>query len=107
MTPAEMPLNPSILHPPSSILYPPSSLILGGSRASWNWKEREGDEATMNGIEAWAFALRGNYKPGIELEAKDFEEYDLIVVNLNFGFLPHYQRLLSMTRTHRARIIGL
>jgi hypothetical protein len=99
--------DPTSTPAPHSALRTPNILVLGGNRGSWNWKERQGDEPTMNGIEAWTFALRGSYKAGVELTAGDFEEYDLIVANLNFGYLPYYQQILSKRRNHRTKVVGL
>lgn len=61
----------------------------------------------MNGVEAWVFALRGEYRYGGNLAASDFDSYDLIILNLNIEILPHYRRLLRNAVSRRATVIGL
>ncbi|MDB5033370.1 MAG: hypothetical protein JWQ98_611 [Chlorobi bacterium] len=85
----------------------PKVLVCGGNRGRWHWKDRAHEEPITNGIEAWVFALRGEYLQGIELRAEDLDRYDLIVLNLNFGYLPHYRRVLGAAPSRRARLVGL
>jgi hypothetical protein len=83
------------------------AIVAGGSPGAWNWKQLAHDAATMNGIEAWVFALQGDYKRGTDLMPDDLDRYDLAVVNMNFGYLPHYRQALATGRQRRAKLVGL
>lgn len=84
-----------------------STLLTGGNRGSWSWSERAHEEEVMNGVEAWVFALRGDYKAWTMLEDADLDRYDLIILNMNFEALGHYERLIASRRERRAKLVGL
>ena len=85
----------------------PRALVCGGNPGRWSWRDRAHEESTMNGVEAWVFALRADYIDGGELRRSDLDSHDLVVLNLNFDRLPHYLRMLEGGASRRARVVGL
>jgi len=73
----------------------------------WRWSDRAHEEASTNGVEAWVYALRGEYKMWRELRREDFSGYDLIILNMNPAALGHYKRLLDDGAGRRAKVVGL
>lgn len=39
----------------------PKVLVISGIRERWKSSERRNDAATMNGVEAWVYAMNGDY----------------------------------------------
>lgn len=85
----------------------PKALVCANNSGSWHWRDRAKEESTMNGVESWVFALRGKYKHASMLQAKDLEENDLIILNLDYSLLTHYLTVLSKTTSRRAKVVGL
>ena len=46
-------------------------------------KEKRSEAATTNGIEAWVFALDGDYAEGPTVRASVLEGYDIVIANTN------------------------
>jgi hypothetical protein len=89
------------------VSWPGEVLVCGGNRGAWRWSDRAHEEIFTNGIEAWVFALRGEYRPGSEFRSSDLDRYDLIILNLNLETLDHYERELKGGSSRRAKVAGL
>jgi hypothetical protein len=76
----------------------PRLLLLGGSRGSWSAKDRQGEAATMNGIEAWVYAFNGDYAEGPAAKQDQLKGYDIIIANTNN---PH-DHLLRLAQNRSA-----
>ena len=85
----------------------PKTLVCANNSGSWRWVDRAKEENTMNGIESWVYALRGRYKHASMLQAKDVQENDLVILNLDYPLLTHYHSVLSQDSVRRAKVIGL
>lgn len=82
------------------------ALIVGGNRQSWKWSDRQDDADVVNGIEAWVYALRGEYVWGGRLRQEHLSQFDIIILNLNPEFLARFDQLLQ-SDLPRGRVIGL
>jgi hypothetical protein len=47
----------------------------------------------VNGIEAWVYALNGNYIQGITAHSRDLEAFDIVIANYNFSAADHLLKL--------------
>lgn len=83
------------------------SLVCGGHPGAWRWSDRADEEGFANGVEAWVYALRGEYRQWGLLRAEDLASYDLIILNTNPEALPHYRRLLGSTTNRKAKVAAL
>lgn len=83
------------------------SLVCGGHPGAWHWSDRADEEGLSNGVEAWVYTLRGEYRQWSLLRAEDLASYDLLILNTNPEALPSYRRLLGGTPNRKAKIVGL
>jgi hypothetical protein len=79
----------------------PSTLVLSAPNGRWNARgENLSQAGTMNGIEAWVYALHGDYLGYKQATAKDIARYDLVIANTNLSFLPDFIRLAESRPQH-------
>lgn len=71
----------------------PKVVVLGGNTGSWHAQDRISEASTMNGIEAWVYALNGNYIEGSTARSRDLEQYDIVIANYNFSATDHLLKL--------------
>lgn len=79
----------------------PTTLVLSAPNGRWNAKNESAYQAsTMNGVEAWVYALGGNYLGYKQATAQDITQYDLVIANTNLSFLPTFVRLAEARPQH-------
>lgn len=83
------------------------SHVYGGLPGTWHWSQRANEEESCNGVEAWVYALRGEYRHWSLLRAEDLSGCDLIILNMNQEALPHYRGVLGAAANRTAKIVGL
>lgn len=75
----------------------PKVLVISGIRERWKASERHNDAATMNGVEAWVYAMNGDYIGENTITEKDITRYDIVICNTNEVYTPRrVEKLLRL-----------
>ncbi|MFN9340172.1 MAG: hypothetical protein ACK6BZ_11850, partial [Candidatus Kapaibacterium sp.] len=75
----------------------PKVLVISGIRERWKSSERRNDAATMNGVEAWVYAMNGDYIGENTITEKDIARYDIVICNTNEVYTPRrVEKLLRL-----------
>lgn len=61
----------------------PKVLVISGVREQWKSVERKKNASIMNGVEAWVYAMDGDYIGENKVTARDIAQYDIIICNTN------------------------
>lgn len=76
----------------------PRTLVLGANPGRWRHDSPDAQFRNGNGVEAWAYAMEGEYW-GVPLpKPPDLDDYELIIANLVFELLPAYRKLQDGSR---------
>lgn len=59
----------------------PKTLVLSNAKGRWHAADHAEYGATMNGVEAWAYAYHGDYIGYKQVTQKDIEQYDIVIAN--------------------------
>ena len=60
----------------------PSTLVLSAPSGRWRAKDETASQAaTMNGVEAWVYALGGDYLGYKQATAQDIARYSIVIAN--------------------------
>lgn len=79
----------------------PSTLVLSAPSGRWKAKDETASQAaTMNGVEAWVYALGGDYLGYKQATAQDIARYSIVIANTNLSFLPDFIRLAESRPQH-------
>ncbi|MBD1210201.1 MAG: hypothetical protein H9535_17340 [Ignavibacteria bacterium] len=79
----------------------PSTLVLSAPSGRWKAKEEIASQAaTMNGVEAWVYALGGDYLGYKQATVQDIARYSIVIANTNLSFLPDFIRLAESRPQH-------
>lgn len=77
----------------------PRTLVLGANPGRWNFKDANASFRDGNGIEAWAYALQGDYWGSpLARVAPEIREYELVIANLHPAVRKRYPRLQDQLR---------
>ena len=68
---------------------------MGGNPGRWNYQNPDAAYRIANGVEAWVFALKGDWIGRKMPEPSEIQDYDLVMANLNPPNLPAYLRLMQ------------
>lgn len=79
------------------------SVVFSLNPGRWNYQDSDAPFQNTNGVEAWVYALRGDYRGPGHQETKG---YELIVANLNPELISTYQRLQD-TKTSNTKWVTL
>ncbi|HLK58758.1 MAG TPA: glycosyltransferase [Chthonomonadaceae bacterium] len=82
------------------------SLLIGGNPGRWNHADPAAPYRTGNGIEAWAYALQGDYWGPDAPTQEVIARYDLVVANLNPWLIPPFVPLAE-ARAQTTRWVSL
>lgn len=84
------------------------TLVSGGERGSWTSTTHDTESTPYLGSAGlWAAALGGDYKQAMLLRDRDFSEYDLILIELDFSMLAHIKAVLREREEGSAQIVGM
>ena len=61
----------------------PKVLVISGVREQWKSDDRKKHASIMNGVEAWVYAMNGDYIGENKVTAEDIAQYDIIICNTN------------------------
>ncbi len=81
----------------------PCTLVVGGNPGRWSAHDRAHEAAHVSGIEAWVYALDGDYSSHDELRQSDIDSHELVILNTNRIEQPtHLKKLLGMMQKRSA-----
>ncbi len=78
-----------------------SALVLSAPNGRWSaHNNSDSQSTTMNGVEAWVYALGGHYLGYKQATAHDIAKYDIVIANTNLSCLPDFIRLAESRPKH-------
>lgn len=78
----------------------PRFLLLGGNGGKWNALDRPNGINECNGIEAWCYAFKGDYRNTLDAKPGDIKNYDIVMVNLNYlSKARQFEHILRLTES--------
>jgi len=78
-----------------------SALVLSAPDGRWSAHHNTDSQAmTMNGVEAWVYALGGHYLGYKQATVQDIAQYDIVIANTNLSCLPDFIRLAESRPKH-------
>ncbi|MBC8144876.1 MAG: hypothetical protein H7X80_04765, partial [bacterium] len=83
------------------------ALVTTEQASKWNWSGRRGNDALANGVEAWVFALRGDFRGVDFMKPEHFRTHDLVIVNLDYARIDQFDRLVPAKSDRSAIVVGL
>ncbi len=76
------------------------TLVIGGNAGRWSAADPDTNQTLSNGVEAWVFALRGDYIGNAVPTSQTIAAYDLIIANLNPPSIPGLAALAEQRPDH-------
>lgn len=83
------------------------ALVSTNQRTSWHSRDRPRDAAFVNGVEAWVYAMRGEFRGVHQLTRATFREFDLVMVNLDFMCIDQLDRVVPPKSERSATVVAL
>ncbi len=88
----------------------PRVLVVGGNSGEWSAEQKPQEARYVNGVEAWVYATNGRYASHQRFHSSQFDNVDIVIVNLNQiadpGRLKH-MRYLAENRPSRVQWVTL
>lgn len=84
----------------------PRVLVVGGSPGRFSANEKQDIAPYMHAVESWVFATNGDYISFRDVQARDIQGYDIVIVNtsaFNEPAVSHHFRLLAENRPSGCR----